>query len=383
MKNTPPLHSEPKRINSALSDTSSSRIYEIDALRGIVLFGILLVHASNLFGFKSSLFLDNFSPLGVKLNSFLNLFLANKCAPVFNILFGVSFYLILKNPAYSSGKFIWRCLLLITIGIFNKLFYTYDALMWYGFWGIALVAFRYLKPKMLLFYSILFYLLGCFLSLFAFGNFLPINESPRYYFGVDLYEIIKYPIIDVVMEYLRVVFNSGIFRTLGLMIFGYWIAKSGLIYNFKQWAVPRNVLITLILYGITFGLSQKIYNPFLQYSSIVFGFGFYSIFFLYLYGKLKKRLIFLESYGRMGLTNYSIQGIFGIISLTTYLLPNQFDFTFILAYFLFFYLVQCIFSYYWLKIFKYGPMEYIWRSLVNLKFSNPFISKSPKIASAL
>ena len=114
--------------------SKSGRIESVDALRSVVLFGILLVHVNGGFGFAFDA--SSFTMCDNILRSAIYFLLSNRCAPIFSMLFGVSFYLILRNPFYSSSKFIWRCLLLIGIGLFNKLFYTYDALMWYGLWGI-------------------------------------------------------------------------------------------------------------------------------------------------------------------------------------------------------------------------------------------------------
>ena len=111
------VHPSPKRITS------------IDALRAFTLLGILLVHATNGFGLSYN---GCFSTLDVLLNKGVKLFLVGKCNSIFAILFGVSFYLILRNPNNSSSKFVWRCVLLVFIGLINKAFYSFDALMWYG-----------------------------------------------------------------------------------------------------------------------------------------------------------------------------------------------------------------------------------------------------------
>jgi uncharacterized protein len=75
-------------------------------------------------------------------------------------------------------------------------------------------------------------------------------------------------------------------------------------------------------------------------------------------------------YGRMALTNYVLQSVLG-----TYLLFNWG-----LGYFATFHnyqlfllaiaiiALQIVFSRYWLNNFKYGPLEWLWRSLTYLKW---------------
>lgn len=123
----------------------TGRINSIDALRGATLLGILLVHVNGGFGYQFDT--ASFSLYEKGLRGVIYILLSNRCAPIFSMLFGVSFYLILRNPSYNSSKFLWRCILLICIGLFNKLFYTYDALMWYGLWGIMLLPMRNTPQK--------------------------------------------------------------------------------------------------------------------------------------------------------------------------------------------------------------------------------------------
>ena len=140
----------------------NDRIVSIDALRGAVLFGILLVHMSAFFCFSlpNDFFLSNIDSF---LREAIFLFLEGKCRIIFSILFGISFYLILKNPNYTAKKFVWRCVLLLILGLFMKVFYTSNVLMWYGLMGIILVCFRNMKASYLLLLSfIILFLLSFF-----------------------------------------------------------------------------------------------------------------------------------------------------------------------------------------------------------------------------
>lgn len=349
-----------------------ARVYSIDALRGITLFGILLVHTAGLFGFDQSLPPYEFSHLGCSIQSTIGQLLSSRCAPIFSMLFGVSFYLILRKSDYSSGKFAWRCILLVIIGLFNKIFYTYDTLMWYGVWGLVLLSIRRVHNNWILAISILSLLTASFLRNYHLGDLL-FQTRLRYVDNFSFSDIISYPLIDAICAYLRVVFNGGIFSSFAYMSFGYWIARKKLMYQIENWATIKNVLLLLFAYILLYKASWYFHSPMLSKLGFTCGAVFMATTFLYLYTKINRRMIFLEAYGRMGLTNYSFQGIIGVCSLTLFLLPNKVDFVGIILYFIGLYIFQCVFSYYWLKYFKFGPMEYLWRSLVNLRFSNPLI----------
>lgn len=87
---------------------STKRITSIDALRTFALFGILLVHTAELYNFYQPD--NNFNHFSSFDNSLRNLILymfEDKCRTIFCILFGTSFYLILRNPQYSIKRFCW------------------------------------------------------------------------------------------------------------------------------------------------------------------------------------------------------------------------------------------------------------------------------------
>lgn len=343
-----------------VTKTSLNRITSIDALRAVVLLGILLVHACNYFGFQ----VPEPTTLSDRIiNRFITGFLSNRCNTIFSILFGVSFYLILRNPLNTSKKFVWRCFLLTLIGLFNKIFYTYDALMWYGICGMVLVTIRNLTPRNLLATSISLFIMGMVLAKYKIGD-LVFGEklTERYYNGVTLFQVMSYKY--AVVDYLRIVFNGGFFYTLCWFIIGYWLAKIGIIENLGK----KITLKAVILFWSLF-IADSLYiliwgnNKYVFYTNIIFATFAYSSTVIYAYYKIttiRKILNKLEPYGKLGLTNYSMQSILGVVLFTTFRL-YQYQLTFIILIFFLFYVFQAIFSYVWLTYFRYGPIEYIWR----------------------
>lgn len=351
--------------NEMLNNVQKPRIGSIDAVRAIILLGILIVHTNFCFGFQmdyTNNIVDNILYQGV------NIFLNHKCAIVFNIMFGVSFYFILKKPSYPGEKFIWRCVLLFFFGLFNKLFYTYDALCLYAFWGIVLVAFRRVKPKYLIMFVIALKLLSHYLATFKFGNRFIEYTDTRYSFDYPFLQILAYP--HALIDYVKIILNGGVVSCLTNFLLGYWIARIGMIDRLEQISTKKNLLITLIVFIVVMALKIpfKWIRPLLSLA----GGAFYAMLVLYSYYNvafLRSPLHYLESYGRLGLTNYSLQSLAGVtICYFFYNTPIVQHLSLLLLVMFSFYGLQAYASHKWLETHKFGPLEYLWRSLTDMKF---------------
>lgn len=352
-------------INNINPIGGGTRITSIDALRAVTLLGILLVHTIALFGFGGG-YCEQTS-IGNLSCSAISFFLSNRCNKVFNILFGVSFYLILNNPQNSSGRFVWRCFLLMMIGLFNKIFYTFDALMWYGLWGMVLVSFRKLSTKQLFVAFLLLYTINTLvyylvpLEEMIFGDYV----NARYY-TESLGAVVSYPVFRAVKDYLFAVI-AGPVGTLANMVLGYCIAKGGIIDKIENYTNFKYIGAFFLAYLILGFISYYFHFRPLLRVSYMFGSFFYATLFLWLYYRFYPNLRFLEPYGKLGLTNYSCQSIFGVILATCLYMPFDMPIEFVLLCTLAFFVLQLIFSTIWLRHFKYGPFEWLWRCGTNMK----------------
>lgn len=344
------------------------RIEVIDALRAVTLLGILLTHTAQLFCFSNmyneqvQMYMENNS-----LVHYILLLFSGKCKIIFSILFGLSFYFLLRNPNYSNYKYVWRCILLIGFGLLNKLFYTTEILMWYGLCGILLLPFRHIKSKIILYFSLFIYLLFLFLRTVNM-EFMSFERDfyVRYSTNSSLIDIISYPIYLSILDYLDIVFPKGLLETVSYFLLGYYWGKSGIILSLNRYIT----VWTVIVFGGIFAFTTFIYHQsfdLVWYSlKSLAGALSYSITFIYLYLKFKIKLRGLECYGKMGLTNYTLQNVFGVVLSVLLFLPYNFSFSSILLFMLFIYLLQLIFSYYWLIYNKYGPLESFWRRITNI-----------------
>ncbi len=192
----------------------------------------------------------------------------------------------------------------------------------------------------------------------------------RYELENSITDIIKYP--HAVIDYLRIVFNGGIFTTLSWFVLGYWFAVCGVIENLKTFVTWKFVVIGWILYAITFGCillgGRNFVTGFMGILSGALTYAATVIYFYYNNHTVRNVFEKLEPYGKLGLTNYSMQGIIGIILMSrSGLSLYQYPLLIVLLFFFCFYLVQAVFSYYWLQHFRYGPMEYLWRVGTEMK----------------
>ena len=362
---------------------ATQRITSIDALRTAVLFGILLVHTSVVFSFVNPANEFEWSRIGEGCNFLIHNILQYRCNKIFGILFGVSFYLILRNPNYSPFKFIWRCIILIGIGLINKLFYTVDALMWYGLCGIILVLFRSMSTRKLFICFCCVFLISSISS--DIGCFaIESNTSPfiRYKWPTTLGGVVSYPVVSAVRDYLIIISHDP-FSCLWQFLLGYYLAKKGIVDNLEKHVSGKNILIFGLIYVLCF-LARRIHlcvgiDGIIRNSTWLFGALFYSCLFLWFYYRYYPNLRFLEAYGKLGLTNYSLQGIIGVILSVFIYLPNSWSIEYIYLASILFFIVQLLFSNLWLKYFSNGPLEWAWRCLTNLKYSSPVIKTTKNV----
>lgn len=356
------------------------RIISIDVLRAFALFGICLVHTIPQFGCgilgTQDTLIDTYAAVLV------HFLFEKRCATIFSILFGISFYIILKNPQNTSRKFVWRCFLLMLIGVFDKIFYWADALMWYGICGMLLVSVRRLNCKSLAGVIATFLFLNFFLSGLQLGAYLDdyIGDSHdlRYSYDCSLSNaVVLLP--KAIAYYIRIALNGGIFGVFAKFMIGYLIGKLGFVEIMDKKVNLKSLFISFVIYLLFFILFS--YSTYFVWWS-KFGYSlsgavFYALLIVYTYNhtRLQPIMSLFSYYGRCGLTNYMSQGIIGVIVFCHLGVAwMHVGFSFLLMGTIVFYILQAVFCYYWLKLYNNGPMEYIWRCGIERKIL-PFKKK--------
>jgi uncharacterized protein len=119
-------------------------------VRGFALFGVLLVNMYN-FGSSSPIWTDGIDQLAFSVKRVL---FETKSWRLFSLLFGFGFAMWMLRAEEKGGKllpvYVRRLTVLFVMGMGHKLLYDGDILMLYAELGLLLVAFRNLPPKTLL-----------------------------------------------------------------------------------------------------------------------------------------------------------------------------------------------------------------------------------------
>lgn len=384
-----------------------NRIVIIDALRGFALAGVALVHMTeqyiasaptdNLMEVTNGTF-DNI------LSGIIGFFIMGKFFALFSILFGLSFFIQMESAANRgqnfAGRFLWRVFLLFIIGYIHQIFYKGDILTIYALLAPFLIPFYKINNKWVILIS------GCFLlsiprfisymilgteSAFGFSSFMDFNSELNTSYINTLKEgnITDVFIANAGQGMLQkmdfqISFFGRFYLTYGYFLIGLWLGKIGLFQNvennipmIKRWLI-RALVFFIIALLITGGLFALAPQPVDFKSWIhVLGINAYDwsnmaltaiilcgFILIYMKNRGGKYLSFFAPYGRMALTNYIFQSIIGTSILfgwgLGFLGKIQTSFLFVIAIILIAF--QTIFSKIWLTHFRYGPLEWLWRS---------------------
>lgn len=396
-----------------MSATKSPRIEIIDALRGFALAGILICHmVEQYIGARAPMSYYEVVSAGIVnqiVDGFIGIFLRGKFIALFSFLFGLSFFIQMDNAAQKGiayGKrFLWRLILLLLIGYAHSLFYRGDILTIYAMLGIFLIPFYKVNNKWILgFAALLFLGLGRYIIFFftqgehLFFDVDPMNmEEPAV---LEYYNTIKNGSLSEVfttnsweghldkMNFQYGIFGRGYF-TFAFFLIGLYVGRSGFFKRFKEERkFTKKILIgSLILFVVSLGITAGAFmslGPEVQMDNWVAMIGLsgmdmvnlaMTLIYITLFAilcrkiKLEKWLAKFAPYGRMALTNYVLQSIFGTALLygwgMGYLGELQNIYTFLIAIALI--VMQVWVSKIWLQHFKYGPLEWLWRSLTFFK----------------
>jgi uncharacterized protein len=368
----------------------------VDVVRGFALTGVLIANFTSYVDQQTPKHVLNSisSSFDASLMNINEVFLEWKFMTLFSIIFGYGFGLILESLAGKNINpnffFIKRMFWLFIFGCIHSLFWWADVLHLYAISGILLLLFRKKTNRSILLYAVLLALIIPALVNYALRN-VPetFTDSDiqglynQYKLG-NIIEVLKFN-IDF---YYRMFIVSGsdlhdIVETLGRFLFGYFLLRIKLFQSvetkkatFKQIALlsaPIMIayfLIKWLLITKSIHISQFILSPLLSLGVFSTA-SFYVciIVIAYLSFGMNKFFRALQSLGRMTLTNYLLVSAFLIILLYGFGFGKlgELPIHIVWLYALFWLCVEIIFSTYWLKYFRYGPTEWIWRQLTYWK----------------
>jgi uncharacterized protein len=388
------------------------RLVSLDLLRGVAVLGILIMNIQS-YSMISAAYINptafgDFAGWNKWVWILSHLFADQKFMSIFSLLFGTGVLIFterLESKGYSTlGIHYRRIFWLFVIGIIHAYLLWYgDILVPYAVCALVMVLLRKLSPKVLVGVGFLMILIPSLLYL-MFGlswAFIPPEGQEgikmSWHPSLELInkEVVSYRSGWIEQMSLRikeaVSFQTFIFliytgwRVAGMMLIGMALykwdilsAKKSNSFYLLNSIVGFTIGLPIIILGITenFALEWKVhYSMFLGWQFNYWG----SIFLAWAYISLTmllyrlvqdSRFVYaLAAVGRMALTNYLIQtvictfifyghglGLFGSVERTTQILIV-----------ICVWILQLIVSPIWLTRFRFGPMEWLWRSLTYWK----------------
>jgi uncharacterized protein len=382
-----------------MSESSSPRLHVVDALRGFAIVSIMLLHNLEHFDFY-------FIPPGqaswlIALNKgiwdTLFFLFAGKSYAVFALLFGLTFFIQSDNQEKKGNdfrrRFAWRLLLLLGFGLINSAFYQGDILTIYAILGFALIPVAKLSNKTVFWIAVILmfqpYEWFNVVSGLQHPELKMINPASWAYFGKGEAYIPGNSIVNTLIgnltngktAVLLWSWEAGrFFQTISIFMLGMLAGRKGLfsssIINYRFWI--RTLIIAAVafvpLFIVKIGLpnwisSEAIRRPLITIMSTWSNFAFMlvlvSVFFI-CYEKFSGRILnIFTSFGKMSMSNYIMQSILGSFiyygfGLGLYKYTGA---TYCLFIGIGLAIIQGVFSNWWMKTHRQGPLETIWHKL--------------------
>ena len=403
------------------------RISILDALRGFALLGVILIHMIQHFGMFSPPSGDgilHFEAADGAIRWFSYSIVMGKFINIFAFLFGMSFF-IQMDRAEKKGidfriKFVWRMVLLFVMGVLSHSFFNIEIISVYAVFGLLLLLLNKMNNFVLL-GVVAFLLLGgprvikaalhnSSLNTEVVEDTQQVEEQNR---EVVVPEHLANPsFINTAMYNYKERFAGKLnyqfgfigrgFVTLALFILGLVVGRVRFFERLQERSRLNGKLFIWFLAGLagvtifqnilppentrmffrTDGLhitSSLLVAKMLEDIAMVLFTAVLVMGFILLYQKIqfRKYLEILAPYGRTALTNYMMQGVIGAILFAPWALGFYFGEWGMTALFILgilIYILQIIFSKYWLNRYLYGPLEWLWRSGTYMKWQ-PFRRK--------
>ena len=395
---------------------TAKRIDLLDMLRGFALSGILITNMVEHCYDYSQPTLP--SELSVWTTGFVSALTEGSFYPLFSLLFGIGFAVWMDRSMKNNGSvwlFAWRSCVLFLFACALMIFIdTNNILLRYSLLSIPLLLFYKASPKILLTAAIVFLLIGVLHR--PITKQLQSMRSPQTQARVQnriKNSIQAYQLAREEAEKTKTFLSFSKARAVNFsnqlkIVFTFWDKTLPLIFSMFLlgmfcWrkglftSVEKHILIWKRIFwiGLIFGLAGNLFvfvSQLLEYKQVIttnhdilnyieiilnpiLTFFYISLFVLAIQKvKSTKNIIIdaLKATGRMAFTNFFLQHILIAALMYPYglgLEERLFSYHLVLGA-LSFYLLQILFSVFWLNHFAYGPMEWLWRSLTYMKFQS-------------
>lgn len=387
------------------SAPKQDRLVSIDALRGVAVLGILMMNVQGFamtpFAYDNPTMMMDLTGPNLDVWAMAHTFFAVKFITIFSTLFGAGIILMVGDGD-STGKHFPRMLWLLAFGAIHAyVLWWGDILFQYALLGMIAVNFRKMGVGKLLFWGFFFIAIAALLmvggtylgAMFATPDAAAQEAAMMQEWQDGMTAAYQAGFVD------RAPWNAGFAligqlaglimmgpRTLGLMLIGMALFKSGFLS--ASWGTIRYAILAVIFVSVgvflnhesTQGLIAAEFSPEARpdglaynfFGSLVLSFGYAStVMLLSKIGVFSLIVNLFAAAGRMAFTNYLTQtlimtfifvgapglGLFGTVERVD-------QAKLVLAV----WALQLIWSPLWLSVFRFGPFEWLWRTLTYGQF---------------
>ena len=389
-------------------NSQSERVQVLDVLRGFALFGILVINAMSILAVKGSTpaFTVEIPFADRLLQDLILFFVESKFFTLFSLLFGIGFAIQIQSAEKQGTKFLprisRRMLGLLVFGLLHiLLLWDGDILVIYAITGTLLIAFRktsFIRIKKwvigllavpgFLVLLIFMYTLAARLSPDGAASFAKSDKSlAKEFANTDATQaLLQNGFLEGITERIHTYLElspllfSRIPTVLAMFLIGLYLGRSNFI---RQLPEKIGVLKKVRFWGLTFGFALMllivactkflptvsaliaiIEDQYLAGPILCLGYAA-ALTLAFIKNPQRKLFGFFSRVGRMALTNYLTQSL--VLTFLSYgwgvglaLKLNGFQ---VLGICLLLFSAQIVISGLWLKLFKYGPLEWIWRCI--------------------
>lgn len=379
------------------------RLHVIDAIRAVALYGVVTF---NILGMVAALVGNSLFPKGGRLDGVSLLFdlilVQGKARSAFALLFGVGFGLLMSRPSAVGRAFVRfhmrRMIVLLMIGLFNLtcLFFG-DILILYALLGMVLLLFRNWNDRSIVRLGIGLVLVPSLvvgtvevITGMPMPNLAGLTRqqadavfpaSTPAYTGTSAFAYVQANLRYYLDHYTTDTSYAIVYdlNVLGLFLLGLWIARHGVLADVERWrpllrrvawiCLPLGLVLSLIHATRRIGLAAHgpayalVTAAYVGLPIMAFGYVAALALFFSRRGQWLQRA--LSPMGRMALTGYLGSNAIGSFVWYGWGLGRMGDWNAaaINLFALTTYVALCIFSAGWLSICRFGPAEWLWRSL--------------------
>lgn len=386
---------DPLQQDAALPVRPDHRIAAIDVLRGVALFGVLSVNLIT--EFRVSLFQQFLPPimevsrLDHMVHAVVSIGMELKAFALFSLLFGIGLAIQFERLAAKAQRLsllVRRLLVLLGFGILHLCFiWNGDILTEYALVGLISLPLLYFSNRILIAACAMALLVYAVMPLWLPDTFFGPDEAglrrhvqvaTSVYASGTWSEVIRFNIAEIPLIVPLHVLVAP--RTFALFLLGALAWRTGLLRNPERH--PR-LLVGAAIFGLILGLGMNlmelpgpgsswrtlapVVSALITLGPVVLAIGYgATCIALYTFTGADRVLSLLGPLGRMAFSNYLVQslvfgwiffgyglGLFGRLSSSQAMLLGVVV-----------YVGQVLVSHWWLKRFRFGPMEWLWRTLM-------------------